>query len=105
MCLVLTFKNCTVQLTCSIFVFDAQHNATIYEYYFLNLFLSFLQTIEDCATKECLLDSSKSVFVLSLCSKTMPNGFTNDDNDDDDGRTLKTMVCNSHFSLSPLIFL
>lgn len=34
----------------------------------------------------------------------MPNGFTNDDNDDDDGRTLKTMVCNSHFSLSPLIF-
>lgn len=39
LCLVLTFKNCTVQLTCSIFVIDAQDNATIYEYYFKSLSL------------------------------------------------------------------
>lgn len=69
--LVLTFKNCTVQLTCSIFMFC----------FFANIFKSLLsfsyQTIEDCATKEYLLDSSKSVlFLLKRCLMGSPTTTT-----------------------------
>lgn len=72
MFLVLTFKNCTVQLTCSIFTFC---------FFFANIFKSLLsfsyQTIEDCATKEYLLDSSKSVlFLLKRCLMGSPTTTT-----------------------------
>lgn len=86
--LVLTFKNCTVQLT-----FFITRNLRIFK----SLSLFSLQMIEDCATKRCrcLLSSSKRVF---FCLLRCLLGFTN--NDDDDGRTLKTMVA-TH-TISPL---